>query len=457
MSAKLPPGSSGLPIIGETPAFLRDFFGFCNDRIRDYGPIFRTHLLSLPTVMTCSYESTLRVLSSEGQSSSLQAAAAYSEFLNDVYPKPNLLTSNESSPARRIASSFLPLLSEPALVHYEAVSERVIQEHFQKLRFRIAQSSGGVVAVRPYAFFKGMCEEITIRIVLGAIPPGLYKRVRQLCSDHFNGVVAMPVSFTMFGRQTARAKGIRGFKQLEEILEKLVRTRATLSDSRKECIMDVVIESIREKRKRLGAELRDHVVQFLLVLLSTAIPKSLASALASTVREGSKDCQRWDMLAGQQTGPAMLEFLRLWPPMMGGMRISGGENVEIGEHVISGPCRVWYSIWHSNRDAKEYENGTEYRPERWANVTRSKCPFDRMVESGRSEAPRLPLTFGAGARMCAGREIAWMVLCNVAQSFCQNFVVDAKHSVAAMRYFPVLREEEDPALNVRLRDTAEMP
>eukprot|EP00177_Eucheuma_denticulatum_P005511 GFKZ01010021.1.p1 GENE.GFKZ01010021.1~~GFKZ01010021.1.p1 ORF type:complete len:505 (-),score=45.52 GFKZ01010021.1:106-1464(-) len=452
MSEKLPPGSSGLPIIGETPAFLRDFFGFCNDRIRNYGPIFRTHLLSLPTVMTCSYESTLRVLCSDTKTSSFEAAAAYSEFLNDVYPKPNLLTSDEASPARRIASSFLPLLSEPALVHYEDVSDRVIQEHLRRLRLRIAQSSRGALAFRPYAFFKTMCEEITIRIVLGTIPPGLYKRVRQLCSDHFNGVVAVPVSLSMFGRQTARAKGIRGFKQLEEILENLVRTRATVSDSRKECVMDVVIESIREKRKRLDRELQEHIVQFLLVLLSTAIPKSLASCLASTVREGSKDRRRWDMLAGQRTGPAMLEFLRLWPPMMGGMRISGGENVEIGEHVISGPCRVWYSIWHSNRDEKEYERGTEFRPERWANLAPSKCPFGGMMEA---DGPRLPFTFGAGARMCAGKDIAWMVLCNAAQSFCQNFVVDAKHSSASMRYFPVLREEEDPALNIRLNEAVQ--
>src|SRR3989442_6582805 len=47
---KLPPGSDGLPLLGETLSFIRDVFGFIHQRSQRYGPVFRTHLLGKPTV-----------------------------------------------------------------------------------------------------------------------------------------------------------------------------------------------------------------------------------------------------------------------------------------------------------------------------------------------------------------------------------------------------------------------
>ena len=46
----LPPGSLGLPWIGETLAFVRDSFGFFAERRRKHGPVFRTRLLGEPVV-----------------------------------------------------------------------------------------------------------------------------------------------------------------------------------------------------------------------------------------------------------------------------------------------------------------------------------------------------------------------------------------------------------------------
>ena len=40
-----PPGSTGVPLIGETPAFLRDPFRFLEERQRRYGDVFRSNVL----------------------------------------------------------------------------------------------------------------------------------------------------------------------------------------------------------------------------------------------------------------------------------------------------------------------------------------------------------------------------------------------------------------------------
>ena len=41
----LPPGTMGLPVLGETMAFLHDPFGFLEDRRRRFGPIFRSNVV----------------------------------------------------------------------------------------------------------------------------------------------------------------------------------------------------------------------------------------------------------------------------------------------------------------------------------------------------------------------------------------------------------------------------
>src|SRR5881392_318025 len=47
----LPPGRSGLPLVGELPLMLRDAYGFVEERARRHGPVFRTRILGRPTAV----------------------------------------------------------------------------------------------------------------------------------------------------------------------------------------------------------------------------------------------------------------------------------------------------------------------------------------------------------------------------------------------------------------------
>jgi cytochrome P450 len=48
---RLPPGRAGLPLLGETLAFLRNGFEFVESRAREHGPVFRTRILGRDTAV----------------------------------------------------------------------------------------------------------------------------------------------------------------------------------------------------------------------------------------------------------------------------------------------------------------------------------------------------------------------------------------------------------------------
>jgi cytochrome P450 len=60
----LPPGSTGLPILGETLAFAKNPFGFIDERLAKYGRIFRSRLLGRNAVVIAGPEATERFIDS---------------------------------------------------------------------------------------------------------------------------------------------------------------------------------------------------------------------------------------------------------------------------------------------------------------------------------------------------------------------------------------------------------
>ncbi|MEO7095935.1 MAG: cytochrome P450, partial [Polyangiales bacterium] len=56
----LPPGRTGLPLLGETLTFLKDSFNFIERGVAQHGPVFRTHLLGRHTAVITGPEACAR-------------------------------------------------------------------------------------------------------------------------------------------------------------------------------------------------------------------------------------------------------------------------------------------------------------------------------------------------------------------------------------------------------------
>ncbi|KDP29664.1 hypothetical protein JCGZ_18826 [Jatropha curcas] len=81
----LPPGSMGLPIIGEslqllTPSYSLDLHPFVKKRIQRYGPIFRSNVAGRPIIFTADPELNHYILSQERRSVELWYMDAFSEL-----------------------------------------------------------------------------------------------------------------------------------------------------------------------------------------------------------------------------------------------------------------------------------------------------------------------------------------------------------------------------------------
>ncbi|TVQ59760.1 MAG: cytochrome P450 [Spirulina sp. DLM2.Bin59] len=126
-TAPLPPGSLGLPIVGETISFLRDRH-FAAKRHRRYGPIFKTHLLNRPTVVMMGPEANRFILSThmehfswrEGWPATFKVLLGRSLFLM------------EGEEHRRNRKLLMPAFHGPALAHYFTTMDNLCREAIER-------------------------------------------------------------------------------------------------------------------------------------------------------------------------------------------------------------------------------------------------------------------------------------------------------------------------------------
>jgi cytochrome P450 len=125
---QLPPGSNGLPIVGETLLFLANPKKFVQTRYQQYGSIFRTHLAGKPTVVMVGPEAVEFVLSShmnhfswrEGWPENFRVLLGESLFLMD---------GEEHRIKRRL---IMPAMHGIALANYIGVMEEITSSYLKK-------------------------------------------------------------------------------------------------------------------------------------------------------------------------------------------------------------------------------------------------------------------------------------------------------------------------------------
>lgn len=451
-----------MPLLGETLSFLRNPLAFVEERVEQHGPVFLSNVLGQLTVFACNRATALDALCAAGtpcgdapstEQSALEAGTAYAEFLGPLFPKPNVLLLKTGSATReRLVQVFSCALEARTAHAYRGVVARVAERHLIALIRSRATSGDGIARVALYATLKPVCERLVSTVVLGEeLGEARAAEVRTLSSSHFAGVVAAPVQLRALGRRTARARALDARERLLVLIaERVAEVRARPTLLAPSCILDALVSAADELNADPSIDVDSLLGEHVLLLLSAAVSKSIASALCSLFAEMS--AARMEQPREIDVRSALVETLRLHPPLLGGMRVTVEQKeARIGGLNVPPRHRVWWSARHANRDKTVYNQPDEFQPARWTqSVPQARCPF-ASVRSG-NEEPSTPLTFGAGERMCPGRFVAWAILEEVAQAVVREFdVLGRKRKDGEMRYLPVCRPVDDIVVEFRCK------
>jgi retinoid hydroxylase len=378
----LPPGSMGLPLVGETLQLLFDP-NFAEKRFKRHGLMFKTRILGRPAVFFAGPEAVEFMLSShmdhftwrEGWPQSFKTLLGRSLFVQ------------EGEEHRRNRRLIMPAFHGPALVRYFASMEQITQGYLETW----VQKRELVW----YNEFKQLTFEIASQIFLGSSPGPETVRLSQLFTTLTNG---------LFGLGMKRAIAAR-----QQILQHLTQVIQQRQQHPTDDALSLLIQAEDEAGNRLTLE--EICDQALLLLFAghettTAMltwaclelarhPHLLNQARAEQINLAPQGTLSLEQISQMPyLDQVISELERCHPPVAGGFRGVVKSFDFSGYHIPAG-WLAQYSILHTHRLATVYTDPDRFDPDRFS--------------PERQESKLQPFSlvgFGSGSRICIGLAFA---------------------------------------------------
>ncbi|MFN6471693.1 MAG: cytochrome P450 [Nostoc sp. SerVER01] len=402
---QIPPGSFGLPVLGETLSFFFDR-DFSKKRYREFGPIFKTHIFGRPTVVMVGPEALEFVLSShmenfswrEGWPANFKILLGESLFLQD------------GKEHRRNRRLMMPALHGPALVNYVATMEDITRSYLQKWEKQQEFSWFGE--------FKQLTFDIASQLLLGTPPGAEARRVSNLFTTLSSGLFAinpLPLPFTKFG------KALAARNQILEHVTKVVRER---QQNPTKDVLSLLVQARDEDGNSLSEQ--ELIAQAVLLLFAghdttTTMLTWLCLELArhpevlQRAREEQLKFADVNSLTLEQLGQMpyldqiLWEVERLRPSVGAGFRGVVKEFEFKGFYVPAG-WQLYYAIAFTHRLPEIYSQPELFDPDRFS--------------PQRQEHKQYPFSlvgFGGGPRVCIGIAFAKMEMKIIAAHLLRSY------------------------------------
>ena len=404
-SPQLPPGSFGLPIIGETLSLLLDP-QFIEKRYKQYGSIFKSHILGRPTVYMIGPEAVEFVLSShmdhfswrEGWPNNFKELLGESLFLQD---------GEEHRQNRRL---MMPAFHGPALARYittmESITQGYLQKWEQKQEFTWFQE------------FKQLTFDIASQLLVGASPGSEVARLSQLFNTLSNGLFAinpLPLPITKYGRAIAARD------QLLQHITEVVRQRQ--QDPTNDAL-SMLVQARDEEGN--GMSLKELTAQAMLLLFAghettTAMLTWFCLELGrhpevlQKAREEQLSLASDGGLSLEQLGKMpyleqiFSEIERLHPPVGGGFR-GVVKPFEFKGFQVPAGWMLSYSIPATHQLASIYPEPKRFDPDRFS-----------PERQEHKQKPYSLIGFGGGPRVCIGIAFAKLEMKIVAAQLLRGY------------------------------------
>nr|AHF49535.1 CYP450 725 family protein [Ginkgo biloba]UTS77790.1 cytochrome P450 725A8 [Ginkgo biloba] len=401
--SKLPPGSLGLPFLGETLQFLwalksnkpEEFF---DERVKKFGHVFKTSLLSDPTVVVTGPSGNRLLLSNENK---LVVGAFPNSFLRLIGI--DSLMSRSGGEYRVLRAALMTFFSPEAL-----------QNHVRKLSLKMEQHLIEKWKVRQEINVLSMVRQLNIYSICSLFFSLEDEHIQEQLLDIFEVLVLGSMSVPLDFPGTRYRRALYAKKKLNIILSPIVQERRkhlqqgsassdkdllsvllTVKDGKGNLLTDKEIVDNISMLIHGGLDSTTSTITLTLKLLSSnkgcydQIVKEQMQILSSK-KEG--EVVTWqDTKKMQYTWQVVQETLRMFPVGFGTFR-RAIVDIEYNGYTIPKGWKLLWSVHSTHRKEAYFKDPDEFRPSRF--------------EVEEAVAPYTFLPFGGGTRICVGWEFA---------------------------------------------------
>ncbi|CAL5086409.1 unnamed protein product [Urochloa decumbens] len=404
---KLPPGSLGLPLIGQSLGLLRAMRAntaerWIQARVDRYGPVSKLSLFGAPTVLLTGHAANKFVFFSGA------LAMRQPRSVQRILGERSLL--ELSGPDhKRIRGALAEFLKPDMLRLYVGRIDGEVRRHLDE-----CWSGRDTVTVMP--LMKRLTFDIISSLLFGLGRGPVRDALAGDFAHLMGGMWAVPVDlpFTAFRRSlraSARARRVIG-RIARETKAKLERGEASRSSDLIACLLSLTDESSGAPQLN-EEEIVDSSMVALIAghdtssILMTFMIRHLANdpdTLAAMVREhdeiagskgdGGEAALAWEDLARMKlTWRVALETLRMVPPIFGNFR-RATRDIEFDGYVIPEGWQVFWVSSVTHMDAAIFPEPAKFDPSRFKDQSAAAAPPCSFV------------AFGGGPRICVGMEFA---------------------------------------------------
>ncbi|TVU17053.1 hypothetical protein EJB05_33064, partial [Eragrostis curvula] len=408
--ARLPAGSLGWPLLGETPAFIFAAYSprpesFVEKRRLLYGKVFTSHLWGSPAVVSTDPEVSRAVMQAD--------ASAFVPW----YPRSLMELMGESSILvlggglqRRVHGLAGAFFKSPQL------RARITADMQSRVR-RAMDGASWTKTVRVQDEAKSIVFEVLVRALIGLEAGQEMQFLKQQFREFIAGLISLPVKIP--GTQLYRS--LKAKKRMIRLIQKIIqeKRKRTLDDEGCAHLQgnpgDMIDVLLNNGSEELTDELiSDNMIDFMIpaedsvpVLITLAVkflsdcPRALEQLEEENMelkrRKSDKgETLEWtDYMSLTFTQHVITETLRLGNIINGIMR-KAVRDVDVRGHLIPKGWRVLVYFRGVHLDTDLHDNPHAFNPWRW------KDRADVATSSGGG----VFTPFGGGQRLCPGVDLA---------------------------------------------------
>ncbi|CAL9748596.1 unnamed protein product [Musa acuminata subsp. burmannicoides] len=472
-AGRLPPGSVGLPVVGETLRLIaayktEDPEPFIDERVRRHGRLFTTHVFGERTVFSADPEFNRMVLGAEGRA----VECSYPSSISTLLGAHSLLLMRGAR-HKRMHSLTLTRLASPAAIRDAALLpdiDRLVRRTLDSWSSSPSSSPSRVLLLDQA---KKITFELTVKQLVSFDPGEWTESLRREYLLLIEGFFSIPfpsfLSFTTYGR------ALKARKKVEAALKEVIRKRkqekaaagATMTtaaggDKKRKDMLEELMDGGDEEEGMTEEETVDFLLALLVagyettstimtlaVKFLTDLPHALAllreeqEGIRAKKGDDEEQPLAWsDYKSMPFTQCVINETLRVANIISGVFR-RAMTDIHFKGYKIPKGCKVFISFRAVHLDPEYYEDARTFNPWRWQN--------NEVAQLQQTGGAGVYTPFGGGSRLCPGYELARVVISVFLHYLVTGFSWEEAEKDRLV-FFPTTRTLKGYPINVRRRE-----